>query len=53
MSLIIYFYTQIVSHVIIHEHNLREQARKMNVESLRSNANMHAQSAEIRIAKQL
>ncbi|XP_073968777.1 rhodopsin 3 isoform X2 [Rhodnius prolixus] len=51
MSLIIYFYSQIVSHVIIHEHNLREQAKKMNVESLRSNANMHTQSAEIRIAK--
>nr|QWV42708.1 ultraviolet sensitive opsin 2 [Lygistopterus sanguineus] len=51
MSLIIYFYSQIVKHVIAHEKALREQAKKMNVESLRSNQNMQAQSAEIRIAK--
>lgn len=29
----------------------REQAKKMNVESLRSNQNANAESAEIRIAK--
>lgn len=29
----------------------REQAKKMNVESLRSNQNANAQSAEVRIAK--
>ncbi|XP_015608081.1 opsin, ultraviolet-sensitive [Cephus cinctus] len=51
MSLIIFYYCQIVSHVVNHEKALREQAKKMNVESLRSNANSNAQSAEIRIAK--
>ncbi|KAK0181981.1 hypothetical protein PV327_000156 [Microctonus hyperodae] len=51
MTLIIYYYSQIVSHVISHEKSLREQAKKMNVESLRSNTNANAQSAEIRIAK--
>ncbi|KAE8573768.1 opsin, ultraviolet-sensitive [Halyomorpha halys] len=51
LGLIIYFYSQIVSHVIIHEHNLREQAKKMNVESLRSNSNLQNTSAEIKIAK--
>jgi r-opsin len=51
MSLIIYYYSQIVSHVIKHEKALKEQAKKMNVESLRSNQNQSNQSAEIRIAK--
>ncbi|XP_012259996.2 opsin, ultraviolet-sensitive [Athalia rosae] len=51
MSLILYYYSQIVSHVVNHEKALREQAKKMNVESLRSNANTNAQSAEVRIAK--
>ncbi|CAL1674982.1 unnamed protein product [Lasius platythorax] len=51
MSFIIYYYSQIVSHVVNHEKALREQAKKMNVESLRSNASTNAQSAEIRIAK--
>lgn len=51
MSLIVYFYSQIVSHVVNHEKSLREQAKKMNVESLRSNVNANQQSAEIRIAK--
>lgn len=51
MFLIIYYYSQIVSHVINHERALREQAKKMNVESLRSNASTNAQTAEIRIAK--
>ncbi|CAB0002283.1 unnamed protein product [Nesidiocoris tenuis] len=51
LSLVIYFYAQIVSHVIIHEHNLREQAKKMNVESLRGNQSANQTSAEIRIAK--
>ncbi|XP_066585003.1 opsin, ultraviolet-sensitive [Prorops nasuta] len=51
MSLILYYYSQIVSHVINHEKALREQAKKMNVESLRSNAGSNAESAEIRIAK--
>ena len=51
MTLIIYYYSQIVSHVVNHEKALRAQAKKMNVESLRSNTNTNAQSAEIRIAK--
>nr|WCQ76389.1 ultraviolet sensitive opsin 2 [Capnodis tenebrionis] len=51
MSLIIYYYSQIVSHVVNHEKTLREQAKKMNVDSLRSNQQQQNQSAEIRIAK--
>nr|QWV42649.1 ultraviolet sensitive opsin [Astenopholis sp. CRS 2021] len=51
MTLIIYFYSQIVGHVVSHEKALKEQAKKMNVESLRSNVSQGAQSAEIRIAK--
>nr|ACH56537.1 putative ultraviolet I opsin [Thermonectus marmoratus] len=51
MSLIIYYYSQIVSHVVAHEKALKEQAKKMNVESLRSNQNQQTTSVEIRIAK--
>ncbi|XP_039285228.1 opsin, ultraviolet-sensitive [Nilaparvata lugens] len=51
MSLIIYYYSQIVSHVVNHEKALREQAKKMNVDSLRSNQAQQNQSAEVRIAK--
>ncbi|XP_046993601.1 opsin, ultraviolet-sensitive [Schistocerca americana] len=51
MSLIMFFYSQIVSHVVSHEKSLREQAKKMNVESLRSNTAQNQTSAEIRIAK--
>ncbi|XP_068901576.1 opsin, ultraviolet-sensitive-like isoform X2 [Tenebrio molitor] len=51
MIMIIYFYSQIVSKVFSHEKALREQAKKMNVESLRSNQAQATQSAELRIAK--
>ncbi|KAG8312864.1 Melanopsin [Homalodisca vitripennis] len=51
MSMIVFFYSQIVSHVVNHEKALRDQAKKMNVESLRSNQNQQNQSAEVRIAK--
>nr|WCR62298.1 opsin UV [Phauda flammans] len=51
MSLIIYFYSGIVKQVFAHEAALREQAKKMNVESLRANQSAGSQSAEIRIAK--
>lgn len=51
MSLILYFYAQIVSHVVAHEKALRDQAKKMNVESLRSNVDHQKASVEIRIAK--
>ena len=50
-SLIIYFYSKIVSLVNQHEKALRRQARKMNVESLRTNRDQNETSAEIRIAK--
>nr|ALB48852.1 UV opsin [Photinus ignitus] len=51
MGMIIYFYSQIVKEVMHHEKALREQAKKMNVESLRSNQAAQSQSVEIRIAK--
>ncbi|XP_017780168.1 PREDICTED: opsin, ultraviolet-sensitive-like [Nicrophorus vespilloides] len=51
MSMIIYFYSKIVGFVVNHEKALREQAKKMNVESLRSNSSQQSQSAEVRIAK--
>ena len=37
MSNVIYFYSQIVKAVVTHEAALKAQAKKMNVESLRSN----------------
>lgn len=48
---LIYNYTFIVRAVSIHEENLRDQARKMNVSSLRANADQQKQSAECRLAK--
>lgn len=52
MMLIIYYYSQIVKHVFSHEKALRAQAKKMNVESLRSNQKGASNStAEVRIAK--
>ena len=45
------FYTQIVKAVVAHEAALRAQAKKMNVDSLRSNAKEGEDSAEVRIAK--
>lgn len=51
MSLIIFFYSMIVMHVVAHEKALKSQAKKMNVESLRSNADLNKTSVEIRIAK--
>nr|APY20589.1 ultraviolet sensitive opsin [Conwentzia psociformis] len=50
MSMIIYYYSQIVVHVVRHERTLKEQAKKMNVESLRSGP-QDKTSVEIRIAK--
>ncbi|KAF7278024.1 hypothetical protein GWI33_008944 [Rhynchophorus ferrugineus] len=50
MLMIIYYYSQIVSKVFSHEKALREQAKKMNVESLRANQ-QNSESAELRIAK--
>ena len=42
---------QIVKAVVAHEAALRAQAKKMNVDSLRSNAKDDGDSAEVRIAK--
>lgn len=53
MLLIMYFYSQIVGHVVSHEKALREQAKKMNVDSLRSNQGAQTESAEVRITKVL
>lgn len=50
-TMIIYYYSQIVGHVFSHEKALRDQAKKMNVESLRSNVDKSKDTAEIRIAK--
>jgi len=50
LMLIIHRYSKIVLAVVHHERQLREQAKKMNVQSLRSNQE-DGQSAEIRIAK--
>ena len=49
--LIIGYYFLIVQAVFHHEDELRQQAKKMNVTSLRSNSDQQAVSAEIRIAK--
>ena len=49
--MVIMFYSQIVKAVVSHEAALKAQAKKMNVDSLRSNADAKAESAEVRIAK--
>lgn len=51
LSILVYFYSQIVKHVREHENTLKAQAKKMNVTSLRSNRDQRETSAEIRIAK--
>lgn len=51
LFIIVFCYFFIVKAIADHERSLREQAAKMNVASLRSNADANAQSAEIRIAK--
>ncbi|XP_077555098.1 ocellar opsin-like [Haemaphysalis longicornis] len=47
----IYCYTKIVRAVVMHEKQLRVQARKMNVASLRANSEQKKTSAEARLAK--
>lgn len=51
LAFITFCYYFIVQTIFDHEKTMREQAKKMNVTSLRSNADQNAQSAEIRIAK--
>jgi len=46
----IYFYSRIVVAVVKHEANLRKQAKKMNVDSLRA-GDQQGDSAEVKIAK--
>lgn len=50
LFLIIYSYYFIISAVAAHEKNMREQAKKMNVASLRSSENQNT-SAECKLAK--
>lgn len=51
LAVITFCYYFIVKTIFEHENTLREQARRMNVTSLRSNADANATSAEIKIAK--
>lgn len=52
MMLIIFYYSLICKHVFSHEKALKAQAKKMNVESLRSNEKSSTTSnAEVRITK--
>lgn len=51
ITVITFVYSQIVNAIRQHEKALRAQAKKMNVENLRSNADANKQSAEVRIAK--
>ncbi|XP_045111199.1 compound eye opsin BCRH2-like [Portunus trituberculatus] len=51
LFVILFAYMFIVKAIVAHEKAMREQAKKMNVSNLRSNAEANAQSAEVRIAK--
>ena len=51
MILITVFYYSIVKAVVAHEAALKAQAKKMNVDSLRSAGKDDAESAEVKIAK--
>lgn len=51
LAFLIFFYSKIVKHVGEHEKTLRDQAKRMNVTSLRSNREQNEKSAEVRIAK--
>ena len=51
LSLLVYFYSKIIQHVSEHEKTLRNQAKKMNVTSLRSNNKENETSMEIRVCK--
>lgn len=51
MFLISMFYWKLFKHVRGHEKMLKDQAKRMNVQSLTSNKDQAAQSVEIRIAK--
>jgi r-opsin len=51
MALITFFYSRLLKHVQEHENMLKEQAKRMNIQSLAANKDPNTQSVEIRIAK--
>ena len=51
LSLLIFFYSKIIQHVRDHEKALRNQAKKMNVTSLRTNRAENETSMEVRVCK--
>ena len=51
LSLLIFFYSKIIQHVRDHEKTLRNQAKKMNVTSLRTNRSENETSMEVRVCK--
>lgn len=51
VTMIVLFYVQIVKAVVMHEAALKAQAKKMNVDSLRSNTKEGEDSSEVKIAK--
>lgn len=51
LSVLVYCYSSVIKHVRDHEQTLKNQAKKMNVTSLRSNANQNETSAEVRVCK--
>ena len=51
MLTVIFFYIQIVKAVVAHEAAMKAQAKKMNVDSLKSNQKDNEASAEVKIAK--
>ena len=51
MFLIAIFYINLFKHVRLHEKMLKDQAKRMNVQSLSANRDAASQSVEIRIAK--
>ncbi|XP_055946569.1 ocellar opsin-like isoform X2 [Argiope bruennichi] len=51
LAIMIYCYTFIVMEVATHEKKLRDQAKKMNITSLRANQDSNKTSAEFKLAK--
>ncbi|CAG7821775.1 unnamed protein product [Allacma fusca] len=51
LTILTFCYSRIVMAVFAHEKTLREQAKKMNVDSLRTSGDQKEQSMEIKIAK--
>lgn len=51
LVLIAFFYLNLFKHVKAHEKMIKDQAKRMNVQSISANKDVMAQSIEIRIAK--